>query len=67
MPDVTIEPTGTRAGDYAAANQAAGLDSTPEGYTWHHNQEPGVMQLVDRGVHAATGHTGGFSIWGTFP
>jgi uncharacterized protein RhaS with RHS repeats len=40
VPDVTIEPTGTRAGDYTAANQAAGLDSTPEGYTWHHNQEP---------------------------
>jgi len=67
VPDVTIEPTGTRAGDYAAANQAAGLDSTPEGYTWHHAQEPGVMQLVDRGVHAATGHTGGYSIWGTLP
>jgi len=30
---------------------------TPEGYTWHHDQRRrGVMQLVDREVHRATGH-----------
>jgi RHS repeat-associated protein len=64
VPDVRITPTGTRAGDFAAANKAAGLARTPTGYTWHHNQELGVMQLVERNVHAATGHTGGFAIWG---
>jgi len=37
---------------------------TPEGYTWHHNEEPGKMQLVDSETHAKTGHTGGKSIWG---
>ncbi|KYH31386.1 hypothetical protein CLTEP_23820 [Clostridium tepidiprofundi DSM 19306] len=37
---------------------------TPDGYTWHHNEEPGVMQLVDTEVHAKTGHTGGKFIWG---
>ena len=37
---------------------------TPDGYTWHHNQEPGKMQLVPENIHAGTGHTGGFSIWG---
>lgn len=64
VPDVTIEPSGTRAGDFARANEAAGLECTPEGYNWHHSQDPGVMQLIERFIHAATGHTGGFSIWG---
>ena len=37
---------------------------TPDGYTWHHNEEIGKMQLVKSDVHALTGHTGGRSIWG---
>ena len=37
---------------------------TPDGWTWHHNEEPGKMQLVKSDVHAGTGHTGGRSIWG---
>lgn len=37
---------------------------TPDGYTWHHNEEKGKMQLVDSETHAHTGHTGGRSIWG---
>jgi len=37
---------------------------TPEGYTWHHDAEPGKMQLVDSDTHADTGHTGGRTIWG---
>ncbi|AGE64234.1 HNH endonuclease [Bacillus subtilis] len=32
---------------------------TPDGYTWHHHQDPGRMQLVDQKVHRKTGHTGG--------
>lgn len=36
----------------------------PKRFTWHHNQEPGLMQLVDRIIHRKTGHDGGFSIWG---
>lgn len=35
----------------------------PAGYTWHHNESRGVMQLVETSKHAATGHTGGDSIW----
>lgn len=34
------------------------------GLTWHHNERPGVMQLVDAGAHSAARHTGGRSIWG---
>ena len=37
---------------------------TPDGYTWHHNEEKGKMQLVDSDTHARTGHTGGKAIWG---
>ena len=38
--------------------------ATPDGYTWHHNEEKGKMQLVDSDIHAKTGHTGGKTIWG---
>ncbi|GEN81839.1 hypothetical protein SLU01_01510 [Sporosarcina luteola] len=37
---------------------------TPEGYLWHHSEEPGVLQLVDKDIHDKTGHTGGRSLWG---
>jgi len=61
VPDVRIELTGTRGGDERAANAKAGLSGTPKGYTWHHHQDTGLMQLVKRTVHDKTGHTGGFS------
>jgi len=59
-----IVPTGSRGGDFAQASAVAGLAETPVGYTWHHNEAFGVMQLVDSAVHAAAGHTGGFAIVG---
>ena len=37
---------------------------TPEGFTWHHNEIAGRMQLVDFEMHWKTGHTGGRAIWG---
>ncbi|OKL36733.1 HNH endonuclease [Domibacillus mangrovi] len=37
---------------------------TPEGYVWHHNEQPGVLQLVDHEAHQNTGHTGGRELWG---
>lgn len=39
-------------------------ERTPSGYTWHHHQQPGKMQLVSTDEHAASGHTGGRVIWG---
>jgi hypothetical protein len=36
----------------------------PDGYTWHHNEEKGKMELVPTNIHSKTGHTGGKSIWG---
>jgi RHS repeat-associated protein len=59
--EVQITQTGTRPGDFRAANKAAGFGSTPEGYTWHHHQDGTTMQLVPRDIHQATGHTGGFT------
>jgi RHS repeat-associated protein len=60
--DVTINPTGNRDLDFKAANLKARYDETPKGYTWHHHQEKGRMQLVDSDIHSKTGHTGGFSM-----
>ena len=41
---------------------------TPEGYTWHHNEEAGKMQLVKSEDHDRTqggaAHTGGKALWG---
>lgn len=37
---------------------------TPNGYTWHHHQDSGVLQLVNTKIHSETPHVGGYSIWG---
>ncbi|MER1987994.1 MAG: HNH endonuclease [Solibacillus sp.] len=37
--------------------------STPEGYVWHHHEEPGKLQLVSEVDHSTTAHTGGRFIW----
>lgn len=37
---------------------------TPEGYTWHHHQQVGQMQLVDYDEHRSNSHLGGWAIWG---
>lgn len=36
----------------------------PEGYTWHHHQQVGKMQLVESSVHDVSRHLGGKSLWG---
>lgn len=33
---------------------------TPDGYTWHHTSKKNILTLVDRDIHAKTGHSGGF-------
>ena len=37
---------------------------TPYGFTWHHSQIPGKMQLVPTDIHVSARHRGGQSIWG---
>ena len=34
------------------------------GLTWHHNERPGRMQLVNADIHIRTNHTGGNTLWG---
>jgi len=36
----------------------------PDGYTWHHNEKIGKMEMVRSDIHGATGHVGGRTIWG---
>ncbi|MGA3170140.1 MAG: HNH endonuclease [Chthoniobacteraceae bacterium] len=54
--------TGNLAKDSAMANTAAGLDSTPKGYVWHHLEDGKTMQLVPREIHKSVGHTGGAAV-----
>lgn len=35
-----------------------------KGYTWHHTEEHGKIQLVKSDIHQQTGHTGGCHFWG---
>lgn len=48
------------------AEQLAQIEAgqTPDGYTWHHSEVPGRMELVDEQIHAQTGHLGGRELWG---
>lgn len=36
----------------------------PVGYTWHHHQDEGKMQLVQSKIHGPLRHTGGRPTWG---
>lgn len=42
------------------------LDSgeKPDGYTWHHTEEEGRMQLIPTTIHDSARHRGGQAIWG---
>ncbi|MFV0384992.1 HNH endonuclease [Paracoccus sp. (in: a-proteobacteria)] len=44
--------------------EGSAKSSSPPGLTWHHHQDTGKMQLVDKDIHADFGHLGGMSIWG---
>lgn len=35
------------------------IGGTVDGYTWHHTEIPGKMQLVPTGIHNITTHNGG--------
>jgi filamentous hemagglutinin len=40
----------------------AGREKIP-GFTWHHHQQFGRMQLIPSDAHQAVGHSGGFKLW----
>ncbi|THJ30088.1 type IV secretion protein Rhs, partial [Lampropedia aestuarii] len=60
--NVRIALGSSRDVDFARANKTAGFASTPEGYTWHHNQDAGYMQLIPSDVHGAIKHSGGIAV-----
>jgi filamentous hemagglutinin len=54
--------TGDYGMDSAMANEAVGLDQTPDGYVWHHVEDGQTMQLIPQGIHQDVRHTGGSAI-----
>jgi hypothetical protein len=65
-PIVFINLTGNRRGDERAANAARLSATKPAGYTWHHHEVMGIMQLIRSdahnaffGGHLSITHTGG--------
>jgi hypothetical protein len=58
---VEIEMTG-KGVDFDAANRAAGLEKTPKGMTWHHNEDGVTMELVPSKLNNNVPHDGGASI-----
>ena len=36
----------------------------PKEFVWHHSEDEGLLQLVDRATHEQAKHTGGMSLWG---
>lgn len=60
---VRIEYTNSLKKDFQAANEAAGLQRTPRGYTWHHDEDLGTMMLVPADLHDAVKHTGGIAAY----
>ncbi len=57
---VRITCVGGRS-DFALANKVAGFKKTPNGFTWHHNQDMITMELVPSDLHEVIRHTGGMA------
>jgi hypothetical protein len=60
---VQITYTGSRTGDFAAANTKAGYEKIPRGFTWHHHEDMKTMLLVPEDLHDAVKHTGGVATY----
>lgn len=54
--------TGSRSRDETKANRIRGMRK-PFGYTWHHHEVVGIMQLVRKEVHGPFRHIGGVFYW----
>jgi hypothetical protein len=55
---------GNYTSDFTDANAQVGLDDTPDGYTWHHNEDGTTMQLVPDDLHDGVRHAGGMALKG---
>ena len=66
---VKLKLTGTRADDFKAANELAGINNAylrKHDLTWHHHQDLGIMQLVPSKYHSPMSHTGGVSLYNQY-
>ncbi|GIG55691.1 hypothetical protein Lfu02_00630 [Longispora fulva] len=63
-PPVVIEPnfSGDRYQDEKIANEAVGLEETPEDRTWHHHEDGKTLLLIPTDIHKAVRHAGGVAI-----
>jgi RHS repeat-associated protein len=53
-----------KANEYAFGKNNQFGDKAPEGFTWHHHQENGKLQLIPKDIHDGVKHTGGASLAG---
>jgi hypothetical protein len=60
---VQITYTGSRSGDFVAANAKAGYKQMPEGFTWHHHEDMKTMLLIPERLHDTVKHTGGVATY----
>ncbi|WP_236627211.1 HNH endonuclease [Corynebacterium ureicelerivorans] len=68
--DFVIKPTGDRDLDIAIADHKLGTNAKfrqERGLVWHHHQDCGCMQLIEKEVHNEVRHTGGVALWPTLP
>jgi hypothetical protein len=61
--EVKIDLVDGSTKDFSLANKAAGFNSKPKGYTWHHVEDMKTMQLVPTDIHRAFPHSGGASLF----
>lgn len=62
--EVVIQPGKSHGVDFSRADKLAGYSSSnprPLGYTWHHHEDSGKMQLIPTDIHDYIKHNGGFS------
>lgn len=64
---MNLDLTGNRDKDFKLTNKVSGFKRTPDGFTWHHHQESGLMQLIPSDLHNTVRHTGGVATSGIKP
>ncbi|WP_392563594.1 HNH endonuclease [Orbus wheelerorum] len=55
--------SGNRNKDIQVFLEKTGLDEIPSGYTLHHSQPNGIVQLVETAIHREFTHIGGHSLY----
>lgn len=63
---VRIDLTGSDRRDFGLADAAAGYTRSnprPANFTWHHDQDLGVMRLIPTDLHDAVRHAGGQALY----